>query len=84
MRTFLSLTFALLLVAGSVGLADAHGRRGSHRFGGINSHGKFSHYVEGTNSYSKSHSIRSPKNIKVLSCSNQQAYIPTNCLISPQ
>jgi hypothetical protein len=47
MRNFLSLTFALLLVAGSVGLADAHGRRGSHRYGGINSHGKFSHYVGG-------------------------------------
>jgi hypothetical protein len=24
--------------------ADAGGRKGSHRYGGVNSHGKYSHY----------------------------------------
>jgi hypothetical protein len=53
MRSFLSLTFAILLVTGSLGLADARGHRGSHRFGGINSHGKGSHYEGGIGVYGR-------------------------------
>ena len=35
--------FLALLIASSVA-ADAGGRKGSTRYGGVNSHGKWSHY----------------------------------------
>jgi hypothetical protein len=37
----------VLLIAAFVDVASAHARKGSHRVGGYNSHGKGSHYVGG-------------------------------------
>ena len=41
----LTFTFVAAIVLAST--ADARGRKGSHRIGGHNSHGKGSHYVGG-------------------------------------
>ena len=39
----------IVLVAVTSSVADAANRKGSHRVGGTNSHGKHSHYVGGYN-----------------------------------
>lgn len=41
----------LLTIAFTSSVADAANRKGSHRVGGTNSHGKHSHYVGGYNSH---------------------------------
>jgi hypothetical protein len=38
------------LIIALVDIASAHARKGSHRVGGYNSHGKGSHYVGGYHS----------------------------------
>lgn len=48
MRKFLTLSLAsILLVVFGVSDLYAKGRKGSRRVGGINSHGKRSHYIGG-------------------------------------
>jgi hypothetical protein len=81
MRNLLSLTFALLLVAGSLGLADAHGRKGSHRYGGLNSHGKGSHYVGG--SYGGGRQPREHHPRKLKSCTERYPCIKVKCPDDP-
>jgi hypothetical protein len=46
----------LVIVAVTSSVADAANRKGSHRVGGTNSHGKHSHYVGGVNRHTSSHS----------------------------
>ena len=42
-----SLVLVMLSAIAFSAIAEAHGRTGSHRVGGYNSHGKGSHYVGG-------------------------------------
>lgn len=46
-RVLVASAMILSLAALSFNDADARGRKGSHRVGGYNSHGKGSHYVGG-------------------------------------
>jgi hypothetical protein len=73
MRNFLSLTLALLLVAGSLGLADAHGHKGSHRYGGTNRYGKGSHYYGGIGPYGRKPREHHPRQLK--SCTERHPCI---------
>jgi len=79
MRNLLSLTLALLLVAGSVGLADAGGHRGSHRVGGYNSNGKGSHYEGGIGSYGRKPREHHPRRLK--SCTERHPCIKVHRLV---
>jgi hypothetical protein len=83
MRNVLSLTLALLLVTGSVGLADARGHKGSHRYGGTNSHGKGSHYEGGIGSYGRHRQPREHHPRQLKSCTERHPCIKVKCPDDP-